>query len=650
MFLWGLLFVAVPVIIHFFERRRTIRLEFSSIRFLRDTAVKASRRKRLKRLLLLLTRICTIAAIVLLFAQPYDRLDPFGVLRDPQGRTFVWVDPTISMDYRADGAALWEHARRGVWALDSILPKSHKLYVFDNCLGEFVERGETGESACPGVRHGETTLRAALRTFDSRRRSGAHLPTLVLFSDFERHDAGIIDTFLSVDSLFHPVVCVSLAPERGCNYSLTAASGPGAHGPFVDCLVRARGQKLRQCDVSVLSGTLRTGHGQVECGRDDSVEVRLETGGPEQSKTGAVRLGIDDPFMHDNTDYFVAESRRLLRVLIVSNDNSAFPLAAALASLHAPSSYAPVIRRPAEVVFEDIDSAEIIVLNGVAQPTGVLRALFAKRSLEKKLIVFSPDMVDEQGAFNRDVLRHLGATAAVEKRRAETALYPVLPDTVSVLWRAFPRFEDRSVAVYEYLAALPGKPLLHLSNRSALVTQCIDSAEHCWIVLSTPIGISRSNNLAETGFYVPLIDRMLRFGLSLVRPKEHVWVAGFRERNPFYGATMPAQVYDAQGRQYAQWGGQFVVGFETPGVYKIQPPEDASYWVSVHADTREGQLAYRRPEPRGERKRYVKVLDERAFDEFVQTLGRRSRLNILWILVGLLLLAELALWEWRKPG
>ena len=52
-YLWALAFLAVPVIIHFLRRRQTIKFDFSSIHFLKHTAVQASRMRWLKNLLLL---------------------------------------------------------------------------------------------------------------------------------------------------------------------------------------------------------------------------------------------------------------------------------------------------------------------------------------------------------------------------------------------------------------------------------------------------------------------------------------------------------------------------------------------------------------------------------------------------------------------
>ncbi|MBD3390571.1 MAG: hypothetical protein GF418_01005 [Chitinivibrionales bacterium] len=647
LFLWAMLFAAVPILIHFFQRRRTIRLDFSSVRFLREAAVKASRRKRLRRLLLLLTRIAIVAVIVLLFARPYSRFDPFGSFRNPQGRTFAWIDPTISMDYRTDAGTLAARARQGLASLDSTLVHSHELMVFEPCAGAFdvYEPGE--ESECEPVRHGPTNLGEALRAFRRERMRGTQLPSLVLFSDFQEGTAALVDTFLLSDSVFYPVVCVWLAPRHPYNYAIRVGGAPEGPSPYLECTVCATGRELASGEVSVISGALRTGHERVAVPRNDSASLRIETSAAARNAHGAVRLVPADPYPHDNVDHFVARTRDAVRVLIVCDDASCFPIAAALGAIDGSLWYEPRTLGSQEVRFEDLDSADVIVLAGLSRPARALQALFARRSLDAKVVVFSPAMDHGESSLTRDVFRHLGVRAAPEIVRAESPLSAVLPDTISVLWRGFPLARDRSVAVDRYLAPVPGDVLVRLSNRAALAAGTVDSAGHCWIVLATPLGIDPSNNLAETGFYVPLVDRLLSFGLSSVGARPHEWIAGRIERNPYYGRGVGAHVFDVNGKPVAQWSSQPTVGFDGPGVFRVQPRGEAAYWVAVHADPAEARLVYRRPQPGPAAKRFVKVVDREGFEEFLASIRGSSRLNLLWVVLGLLIVLEILLWQRR---
>lgn len=68
--LFGLVAVAVPVILHLFHRQRVSTVDFSSVIFIRDHHLQRSRALRLRELLLLLLRTLIVLLLVLAFARP----------------------------------------------------------------------------------------------------------------------------------------------------------------------------------------------------------------------------------------------------------------------------------------------------------------------------------------------------------------------------------------------------------------------------------------------------------------------------------------------------------------------------------------------------------------------------------------------------
>ncbi|MEM6765614.1 MAG: BatA and WFA domain-containing protein [Bacteroidota bacterium] len=68
--LWGLLAVAIPIILHFFNLQRPQTILFSNISFIKEVKQTVLRRLKLRQLLLLLSRILLIACLVIAFARP----------------------------------------------------------------------------------------------------------------------------------------------------------------------------------------------------------------------------------------------------------------------------------------------------------------------------------------------------------------------------------------------------------------------------------------------------------------------------------------------------------------------------------------------------------------------------------------------------
>src|SRR5690606_28683080 len=69
-FLWALLALSIPIIIHLFNFRRTTRVFFSNNRFLRQVKEVTTAKRRLKHYLILASRLLFLLFLVLAFAQP----------------------------------------------------------------------------------------------------------------------------------------------------------------------------------------------------------------------------------------------------------------------------------------------------------------------------------------------------------------------------------------------------------------------------------------------------------------------------------------------------------------------------------------------------------------------------------------------------
>ena len=111
-YLWGLAALAVPILVHLFNRRRPRPLAFGAIEFVLRSQRQKARRLRLRQLLLLALRCLLIAGVALALARP--SLEPRGaeaaVSRGPQATALV-VDSSLSMRYRRGSQTLFARAK-----------------------------------------------------------------------------------------------------------------------------------------------------------------------------------------------------------------------------------------------------------------------------------------------------------------------------------------------------------------------------------------------------------------------------------------------------------------------------------------------------------------------------------------------------------
>ncbi|MFA7490597.1 MAG: BatA domain-containing protein [Mariniphaga sp.] len=130
-FLFALLAIAIPVIIHLFRFRRYKTVYFSHVGFLKNIKKESRKRSQLKQLLMLLARIFTIVFLVFAFAQPYipetDTTLTGGV--DVVG---VYVDNSFSMIALSEQGQLLEHARNKAVEIAQSYPPGTRFRLFTN--------------------------------------------------------------------------------------------------------------------------------------------------------------------------------------------------------------------------------------------------------------------------------------------------------------------------------------------------------------------------------------------------------------------------------------------------------------------------------------------------------------------------------------
>ncbi|NEU08403.1 hypothetical protein GZH53_08795 [Flavihumibacter sp. R14] len=109
-FLFALLAIAIPVIIHLFNFRKFRTVYFSNVRFLKSIDQQTASRRNLKNLLVLAARVLAITFLVLAFARPYISNDKSaGTSRRVAS---IYIDNSYSMEGVNREGTLLDEARR----------------------------------------------------------------------------------------------------------------------------------------------------------------------------------------------------------------------------------------------------------------------------------------------------------------------------------------------------------------------------------------------------------------------------------------------------------------------------------------------------------------------------------------------------------
>ena len=110
LFLFALVFILVPILIHFFHFKRYKTVFFSQVGFLKAIKQESKKKNDIKQLLILLSRILAITFIVIAFTQPYLPVNR-NIKRTSQQLIGIYIDNSFSMKKMSEKGMLLDEAK-----------------------------------------------------------------------------------------------------------------------------------------------------------------------------------------------------------------------------------------------------------------------------------------------------------------------------------------------------------------------------------------------------------------------------------------------------------------------------------------------------------------------------------------------------------
>jgi hypothetical protein len=127
-FLWALLCLAIPIIIHLFYFRRFKKVYFTNVRFLKEIKEETSNRNKLKNLLILLSRLLAMAALIFAFAQPY--ISDQNAIKQGANAISIFVDNSYSMTAKKEDIPLLDLAKDKAKSIITAYSEDDKFQIF----------------------------------------------------------------------------------------------------------------------------------------------------------------------------------------------------------------------------------------------------------------------------------------------------------------------------------------------------------------------------------------------------------------------------------------------------------------------------------------------------------------------------------------
>jgi hypothetical protein len=321
-FLIGALAIAIPVVLHFLRRDIAPEIPFSAVRLLRRSPVARSRRRRLRDLLLLATRIAALLLLAAAFARPYKAgASSVSAVR------IVAVDRSFSMGAPGRFTRALDLARRAVD--DASAGERVAVIAFDDNADVLAPPGleADAKAALANLQPGFASTKYGALFAKAAEIAGTGSGSLIVITDLQRAGWGeegraVLPSSLTLEvrDVGAPVNNVSVVAVRTAADRVIASIHNSGAGP-------------RMGKVRVERDGTTTATVPYTAEPDATVDVPIPYRVPS---TGALAVTVDDNegFAADNTRFVVLDPLSHATVLVVTSgaSDSGFYVGRALAA------------------------------------------------------------------------------------------------------------------------------------------------------------------------------------------------------------------------------------------------------------------------------------------------------------------------------
>ncbi|MBL7851863.1 MAG: BatA and WFA domain-containing protein [Cyclobacteriaceae bacterium] len=385
LFLWALAVLAIPVIIHLFNFRKTTRILFSNTRLLQQVKQETTQKRKLKQYLILASRLLFLAFLVLAFAQPFL---PATEQITPGREVTLYIDNSYSMtsgvgdQTRALDAGL-SFAREVV----ELFPADTRYKLLTNDFAPYSNSYKAKSELLDLLT--QVRLSPLSRTYaEIRDRTQEEDNELFWISDFQKSTLALEGA--AADSV-HSIHLVSLPIENASNVFVDSVF---LEDPFMvsgqpntlHVRIRNNGVKVREGLVVKLTiNQVQSGAASVDLQPNEVATVKFDLA---QGLQGMNRLELsftDFPVSFDNLFYLTLNLSSKIRIVEVGNGSGFIAKVFGNSDLFSFRSFSP-----GNVDLGILSQADLVILHGVDNPDAGLSAAVREYQLSQGTVFIIP--------------------------------------------------------------------------------------------------------------------------------------------------------------------------------------------------------------------------------------------------------------------
>ncbi len=392
-FLWALWALLIPIIIHLFDFRKSKKVLFPDIRFLKEVEQHSRKPLQLKQWLILIARLGFIVFLVLIFAQPTipsNKTNQIG-----NGTTLIYLDNSQSMSSLANAKeSLLEEAKTIVQGIIDKMPKGQEIILATNDdFGRFLApiNLNLASEKLPTINLSEKpfSLQNLGIKISEYARGSTEISDVILISDFQKSTFGLQENNMDTAITYW---ISQLTPENIQNCVVDSVyledSNISSDGNrSINVIVSNTGKELKEeMPIKIFVGDRQVSASSITIPAYQTRSVSFSLGKLEGTLAGYIQLE-DYPNTFDNRFNFSLPSNHFINVLEIVGDSPSAHIKAVFGN---SNIFSFATNNYQNIDNELLANADFIIINQVQSPTKEIILQLKSLAAKGKVVLTVP--------------------------------------------------------------------------------------------------------------------------------------------------------------------------------------------------------------------------------------------------------------------
>ena len=411
--LYALFLLIIPLIVHLFRLRKFQKEDFTNVKFLKKVIQETRKSSRLKKFLILATRLLLLSCLIIAFAQPYIPASE-KALKD--SRTLIYLDNSFSMQAGNNQSS---NLNKAITPLLENLQGKNNVGLFTNNEEYFNATPSELRNDIQDLDFNEDHINfreIELRADKFFKNYPDSEKDLVIISDFQKNLE--IPAEINNQNFNYHFIKVQTPELRNASLDTAFIDESSPETVSLNIGLRFHNKFDEPLSVSVYDGETLLGRNTAQATNDSLAEVsfRLEN---DQIVNG--RIEIDDPGLkYDNRLYFHLDENPVIKVVTISNADTDF-----LDRIYTEPEFEVKKFSPTQIDFNSLNSANLVVLNEIEQlPSSLVNNLSTVRKNGASVIIIPSK---EAVGYNQ-ILNSFGFSAFTGQQDSEKLITSISYD------------------------------------------------------------------------------------------------------------------------------------------------------------------------------------------------------------------------------